>query len=68
MKAIVCTKYGPPIVEHPWSGLRYVWVKEGMEVAWEKIRPSGFHVRKLAVDCGAHHRLALDVAAAGQRL
>lgn len=34
------------IVEHPWSGLRYVWVKEGVEVDWEKIRPSGFHVLK----------------------
>jgi transposase len=32
------------IVKHPWNGLRYVWVKEGMEVDWEKIRPSGFHV------------------------
>jgi transposase len=34
------------IVEHPWSGLRGVWVKEGMEVDWEKIRPRGFHVLK----------------------
>jgi len=34
------------IVEHPWSGLRGVWVKEGMEVDWEKIRPSGFYVLK----------------------
>ncbi len=34
------------IVEHPWSGLRGVWVKEGVEVNWEKIRPSGFHVLK----------------------
>ena len=32
------------IVEHPWSGLRGVWVPEGVEVEWEKIRPSGFHV------------------------
>jgi putative transposase len=32
------------IVEHPWSGLRSVWVPEGVEVDWEKIRPSGFHV------------------------
>jgi transposase len=34
------------IVEHPWSGLRGVWVPEGVEVDWEKIRPSGFHVLK----------------------
>jgi putative transposase len=34
------------MVEHPWSGLRGAWVKEGMEVDWEKIRPSGFHVLK----------------------
>jgi putative transposase len=34
------------IVEHPWSGLRGVWVPEGVEVDWEKIRPKGFHVLK----------------------
>jgi putative transposase len=34
------------IVEHPWSGLRGVWVPQGVEVDWEKIRPSGFHVLK----------------------
>ena len=34
------------IVEHPWSGLRGVWVPEGVEVDWEKIRPRGFHVLK----------------------
>jgi putative transposase len=34
------------IVEHPWSGLRGVWVPPGVEVDWEKIRPSGFHVLK----------------------
>jgi putative transposase len=32
------------IVEHPWSGLRGVWVPEGVEVDWEQIRPSGFQV------------------------
>jgi putative transposase len=25
------------IVEHPWSGIRSVWVPEGVEVDWEKI-------------------------------
>jgi putative transposase len=34
------------IVEHPWSGLRGVWVPQGVKVDWEKIRPSGFHVLK----------------------
>jgi putative transposase len=34
------------IVEHPWSGVRSVWVPEGVEVDWEQIRPSGFHVLK----------------------
>ena len=34
------------IVEHPWSGLRGVWVPEGGEVNWEQIRPKGFHVLK----------------------
>ncbi len=24
------------IVQHPWSGLRGVWVPEGVEVDWEK--------------------------------
>lgn len=34
------------IVEHPWTGQRGVWVPQGVEVDWEKIRPSGFHVLK----------------------
>lgn len=34
------------IVEHPWSGLRGIFVPEGIEVDWEKIRPKGFHVLK----------------------
>lgn len=34
------------IVQHPWSGLRGVWVAEGIEVDWEQIRPRGFHVLK----------------------
>jgi putative transposase len=34
------------IVEHPWSGLRGVWVPQGVKVDWEQIRPSGFHVLK----------------------
>ncbi len=34
------------IVKHPWTGLRGVWVKEGMEVDWDKIMPPGFHVLK----------------------
>jgi putative transposase len=32
------------IVNHPWTGIRGVWVKEGMEVDWDKIIPKGFHV------------------------
>ncbi len=32
------------IVKHPWTGIRGVWVKEGMEVDWDKIMPPGFHV------------------------
>jgi hypothetical protein len=31
-------------VEHPWSGLRGVWVPKDAVIDWEKIRPSGFHV------------------------
>ncbi len=34
------------VVEHPWSGLRSLWVPEGIEVDWEKLRPKGFHVLK----------------------
>ncbi len=34
------------IVEHPWSGRRGAWVPQGVEVDWQKIRPSGFHVLK----------------------
>jgi transposase len=36
--------WGFQIVQHPWAGIRGVWVKEGMEVDWDKIIPKGFHV------------------------
>ena len=32
------------VVEHPWSGLRGVWVPKDVVIDWEKIRPNGFHV------------------------
>jgi putative transposase len=32
------------IVNHPWTGIRAVWVKEGEEVDWDKIIPKGFHI------------------------
>ena len=56
------------MVEHPWSGLRGVWAPKDAVIDWEKIRPSGFHVRKLEMDCGEDLRLALDLASALQRL
>jgi putative transposase len=34
------------IVEHPWSGLRYVWAPKDAVIDWEQIRPRGFHVLK----------------------
>ena len=34
------------IVEHPWSGLRGVWVPKDAVIDGEKIRPGGFHVLK----------------------
>ena len=34
------------IVEHPWSGLRGVWMPKDAVIDWEKIRPRGFHVLK----------------------
>jgi hypothetical protein len=58
----------PEIVEHPWSGLRGVWAPKDAVIEWEKIRPSGFHVRKLALDRGAHVRVALHLAPTGQGL
>lgn len=27
------------IVEHPWSGMRGVWAREGTVIDWEKVRP-----------------------------
>jgi len=45
------------IVKHPWTSLRGVWVKEGMEVDWDKIMPPGFHVRKLEMGSGTHQCL-----------
>ena len=32
------------IVNHPWTGIRAVWVKEGEEVDWDQIIPKGFHI------------------------
>jgi hypothetical protein len=56
------------IVEHAWSGVRSVWVPEGVEVEWEKIRPSGCAGAQVEVDSGAHVRLAFHVASTLQRL
>ena len=56
------------IVEHPWSGLRGVWAPKDAVIDWEQIRPSGFHVRKLALDRGANIGLAFDLAQASLRL
>jgi putative transposase len=35
---------GVEITKHPWTGLRGVWVPEGVEVEWDKIIPKGFHI------------------------
>jgi putative transposase len=55
------------IVNHPWTGLRGVWVKEGMEVDWDQIIPKGFHVlpRRWVVErtnawITRHRRLSRD--------
>jgi putative transposase len=32
------------VVNHPWTGIRGVWVKEGEEVDWNAIIPPGFHL------------------------
>jgi putative transposase len=32
------------VVNHPWTGIRAVWVKEGEEVDWNAIIPPGFHL------------------------
>jgi putative transposase len=31
-------------VNHPWTGLRGVWAKEGTVIDWDKIMPKGFHI------------------------
>jgi putative transposase len=56
------------VVEHPWSGLRGVWVPEGVEGDWEKIRPKGFHVLKRRSRSGTNLRLAFHLAPPGQGL
>jgi hypothetical protein len=55
-------------VEHPWSGQHGVWTPKDTVIDWEQIRPSGFHVLRMALDCGANLRLALYVAPAHQGL
>jgi putative transposase len=32
------------IVKHAWTGIRGVWVPEGVKVDWDTIIPKGFHV------------------------
>jgi putative transposase len=32
------------IVQHPWAGIRGVWVKEAMELDWDKIIAKRFHL------------------------
>jgi putative transposase len=55
------------IVDHPWTGIRAVWVKEGEEVDWDQIIPKGFHIlpRRWVVErtnawITRHRRLSRD--------
>jgi transposase len=55
------------IVKHAWTGLRGVWVPQGMEVNWAEIIPPGFHVlpRRWVVErtfawIGRHRRMSKD--------
>jgi putative transposase len=55
------------IVNHPWTGIRAVWVKEGEEVDWDQIIPKGFHIlpRRWVVErtnawITRHRRLSRD--------
>ena len=32
------------MVNHPWTGLRGVWAKEGTVIDWDTIMPKGFHI------------------------
>jgi putative transposase len=32
------------IVNHPWTGMRGVWAKEGAVIDWDQIMPKGFHI------------------------
>jgi transposase len=32
------------MVNHPWTGLRRVWAKEGAVIDWDTILPKGFPV------------------------
>ena len=60
--------WGVEAVEHPWTGQHGVWAPKDTVIEWEQIRPSGFHVLRMALDCGANVRLALYVAPARQGL
>jgi transposase len=31
-------------VNHPWTGIRGVWVKEGAVIDWDQILPKGFQI------------------------
>lgn len=55
------------IVKHPWTGLRGVWVPEGIEIDWDTVKPKGFHVlpKRWVVErtnawISAHRRLSRD--------
>jgi transposase len=32
------------MVNHPWTGLRGVWARDGVEIDWDTIMPKGFHI------------------------
>ena len=55
-------------VEHPWTGQRGVWTPKDTVIDPEQVRPSGFHVLRMALDCGKNLRLALHLASTRQGL
>lgn len=56
------------VVNHPWTGIRGVWVKEGEEVDWNAIIPPGCAPPPPPMGLGTHERVDYSEPSALSRL
>jgi hypothetical protein len=64
----ISTESADAFVKHPWTGLRWVWAKEGAVINWDQIMPKGFHVLPEMLGHRAHQCLDHPLPSAFPRL